>query len=85
MLYVHQGRQTSSSFNDHVEALRFQDVCNRLGPAEALKVWKASTPRRGHTLKSYVTEHLGQLRAIPYHCVIFVTSQSLIVRRELGF
>ncbi len=47
VLYVHDGRQTSSSFNDHAEALRFQDVCNRLGPAEALKVWKATTPQRG--------------------------------------
>lgn len=33
VLYVHQGKQSSTSFNDHVEALRFQDVCNRLGPA----------------------------------------------------
>jgi hypothetical protein len=32
VLYVHNGKQTSSSFNDHSEALRFQDVCNRLGP-----------------------------------------------------
>jgi hypothetical protein len=28
VLYVHQGKQTSSSFNDHAEALRFHDVCN---------------------------------------------------------
>jgi hypothetical protein len=24
VLYVHQGKQTSSSFNDHAQALRFQ-------------------------------------------------------------
>jgi integrase len=64
VLYVHEGKQTSSSFNDHAEALRFQDVCNRLGPAEALKVWKATTPERGHTIKSYVTEHLDALSGV---------------------
>jgi integrase len=64
VLYVHEGRQTSSSFNDHAEALRFQDVCNRLGPAEALKVWKATTPQRGHSVKSYVTEHLDALSGV---------------------
>jgi hypothetical protein len=52
VLYVHEGKQTRTSFNDHAEALRFQDVCNRLCPAEALKVWKATTPQRGHTVKS---------------------------------
>ena len=50
VLYVHQGKQTSSSFNDHAEALRFQDVCNRLGPAEALRIWEAATPGDGHTV-----------------------------------
>lgn len=31
VLYTFDGKQTSSSFNDHAEALKFQDVCNRLG------------------------------------------------------
>jgi hypothetical protein len=47
VLYTLAGKQTSSSFNDHAEALRFQDVCNRLGPAEALKIWKTATPGQG--------------------------------------
>ena len=34
-LYTLMGKQTSSSFNDHAEARRFQDVCSRLGAAEA--------------------------------------------------
>jgi hypothetical protein len=38
VLYTLAGKQTSNSFDDHAEALRFQDVCNRLGPVEALKV-----------------------------------------------
>jgi hypothetical protein len=29
VLYVHEGKQSSTSFNDHAEALRFQDVSNR--------------------------------------------------------
>jgi hypothetical protein len=54
VLYVRQGKQTSTSFNDHAEALRFQDVCNRLGPAEALRIWQAATPSDGHTVESFV-------------------------------
>jgi hypothetical protein len=42
VLYVHRGRQTSSSFNDQAEALRFQDVVNRLGPDEALRIWQTA-------------------------------------------
>jgi integrase len=61
VLYVHQGKQTSSSFNDHAEALRFQDVCNRLGPAEALRIWKAAMPGDGHTVKSFTDEHIDAL------------------------
>jgi integrase len=64
VLYVLEGKQTSSSFNDHAEALRFQDVCNRLGPAEARKIWKAATSQQGHTVSSYVTEHLGTLSGV---------------------
>lgn len=45
VLDVHDGKQTSLSFNDHTEALKFQDVCNRLGPLEALRIWGAATPK----------------------------------------
>ena len=64
MLYVHQGKQTSSSFNDHAEALRFQDVCNRLGPAEALRIWEAATPGGGHTVASFIDGHLDVLSGV---------------------
>ncbi|OBB80294.1 hypothetical protein A5760_19600 [Mycobacterium colombiense] len=64
VLYVHNGKQTSSSFNDRAEALKFQDVCNRLGPGEALKVWRTTAPRNGHTVKSYVNEHLSTLSGV---------------------
>ncbi len=64
VLYVHQGKQTSSSFNDHAEALRFQDVVNRLGPAEALRIWKAATPSDGQTVKSFIEEHIDALSGV---------------------
>ena len=64
VLYVHQGKQTSSSFNDHAEALRFQDVCNRLGPAEALRIWEAATPGDGHTVASFIDGHLDVLSGV---------------------
>ena len=37
VLYVHQGKQSSTSFNDHAQALRFQDVCSR-GAGETKRV-----------------------------------------------
>lgn len=64
VLYVHNGKQSSSSFNDYTEALRFQDVCNRLGPGEALKVWKTMAPRNGHTVESYINDHLNTLSGV---------------------
>jgi hypothetical protein len=32
VLYVLEGKQTSSSFNDHREAVDFQQLVNRVGP-----------------------------------------------------
>ena len=64
VLYVHRGKQTSSSFNDHREALRFQDVVNRLGPAEALRIWEVATPGDGHTVKSFIDEHIDALSGV---------------------
>jgi integrase len=64
VLYVHQGKQSSTSFNDHVEALRFQDVCNRLGPAEGLRIWQAATPSDGHTVKSFIAEHIAAMSGV---------------------
>ena len=61
VLYVLDGKQTSSSFNDHAEALKFKDVCDRLGPAEARKIWRAATPQHGQTLGGYLSEHLDAL------------------------
>ncbi|MFA1704932.1 tyrosine-type recombinase/integrase [Mycobacterium intracellulare] len=64
VLYTFEGKQTSSSFNDHGEALKFLDVCNRLGPPEARRIWMAAMPRQGHTVQSYITEHLEALSGV---------------------
>jgi integrase len=61
VLFVLDGKQTSSSFNDHAEALKFKDVCDRLGPAEARKIWRMATPQHGHTVASFLSEHLDAL------------------------
>ena len=48
VLYVLNGKQTSSSFNDHAEAVRFQELANKTSPAKALEVWTAAaTPSAG--------------------------------------
>ena len=70
VLYVHQGKQTSSSFNDHAEALRFQDVCNRLGPAEALRIWAAATPGDGHTVARFIDGHLDVLSGVEKKTIV---------------
>jgi hypothetical protein len=34
VLYVLNGKQTSSSFNDHAEAVRLQELADQTSPAE---------------------------------------------------
>jgi integrase len=41
VLYSLDGKQTSTSFNDHAEALAFCELANRTSPAKALEVWRA--------------------------------------------
>ncbi|MGD1170252.1 hypothetical protein ACKUVQ_13745 [Mycobacterium seoulense] len=38
------GKHSSSSFNEHAEAVRFQGLANRTSPAKALEVWATQTP-----------------------------------------
>jgi integrase len=64
VLYSFAGKQTSSSFNDHAEALRFQDVCNRLGPVEVRRIWGTAAPKDGPTVASYIHKHLDALSGV---------------------
>jgi hypothetical protein len=62
VLYTLEGKQTSSSFNDHREAVRFQQLVNRIGPAKALDVWRTERPTDdGHTVASWCRHHVDHL------------------------
>ena len=59
------GKQTSASFNDHAEAVAFQQLANRTSPAKALEVWAATTPSAdGFTVASWCTHHVDHLTGI---------------------
>jgi integrase len=65
VLYVLNGKQTSSSFNDHAEALRFQELANRTSPAKAREVWATQAPGTdGFTVASWCTHHVDHLTGI---------------------
>lgn len=65
VLYVLNGTQTSSSFNDHAEALRFQELANRTSPAKALEVWETQAPGAdGFTVASWCTHHVDHLTGV---------------------
>ncbi len=65
VLYVLNGKQTSSSFNDHAEALRFQDLANRTSPAKALEIWAATAPAAdGFTVASWCSQYVDHLTGL---------------------
>ena len=64
VVYRHNGRQTSTSFGDHAEALKFQDVCNRLGPAEALRIWETKLPKDSINVGDFVSGHIESLSGL---------------------
>lgn len=63
VLYTLNGKQTSLSFNDYAEAVRFQKLANSVSPAKALEVWRAtqSTGDGGFTVASWCTYHVDHL------------------------
>jgi len=64
VLYRLDGKQSSLSFNDHREAQRFQDVCDRLGPADALRIWQSAAPKNGVTVGEFVDVHIEALSGL---------------------
>jgi integrase len=65
VLYVLNGKQTSTSFNDHAEAVRFQELANRISPAKALEVWAATTPAvGGFMVASWCSHHVDHLTGV---------------------
>lgn len=65
MLYTFNGKQTSSSFNDHAEAVRFQELANRTSPAKALEVWATECRAAdGFTVASWCSHHVDHLTGV---------------------
>jgi integrase len=65
VLYTHQGKQTSSSFNDHQEAVDFQALANHTSPAKALEVWATNRPAAdGFTLASWCIHYIDHLTGV---------------------
>jgi len=65
VLYALDGKQSSSSFNDHAEAVAFQQLANRVGSAKALEVWRTRQPTDdGHTVASWCAYHIDHLTGV---------------------
>ena len=65
VLYVLNGKQSSSSFNDHSEALRFQELAHRTSPAKAVEVWATQAPAADEfTVASWCTHHIDHLTGV---------------------
>ena len=65
VLYVLNGKQTSSSFNDPSEAVRFQELANRTSPARAVEVWASQTSAADtFTVASWCNHHIDHLTGV---------------------
>jgi integrase len=65
VLYSLDGKQTSSSFNDHAEAVAFRQLANRVGPAKAIEVWRTKQPADdGHNVASWCAYHIDHLTGV---------------------
>ena len=65
VLYMVNGKQSSSSFNDHAEAVRFQELANKTSPAKALEVWAIQAPTAdSFTVASWCTHYVDHLTGV---------------------
>jgi integrase len=65
VLCVLNGKQSSSSFNDHAEGVRFQELANKTSPAKALEVWATQTPGAdSFTVASWCSHHVDHLTGV---------------------
>lgn len=65
VLFRANGKQSSLSFDDHVRAVRFQELVNQVGPAKALEVM-AVTERQGLslTVEEWIDHHIDHLTGV---------------------
>jgi hypothetical protein len=65
VLYMVNGKQSSSSFNDHAEAVKFKELANRTSPAKALEVWATQAPAADDfTVASWCTHYVDHLTGV---------------------
>ena len=59
------GRETSVSFDDHAEALKFSDLVHKLGPAKALEISRiVAAPQRTTTVRTWLERHNNSLTGV---------------------
>lgn len=64
MLYRHDGRQSSTSFDDFVAAQRFCDMANKFGVQNALTALTADVSSTGWTVESWLRHHVDHLTGV---------------------
>jgi integrase len=63
--FRHHGRETSVSFDDHAEAIKFDNLVHRVGPDKALEITRiVSAPARTLTLTDWLHRHNSHLTGI---------------------
>jgi integrase len=63
--FRHAGRETSVSFDDHVEALRFQNLLDKVGPGKALEISRiVAAPSRQTTVRTWLQRHNDSLTGV---------------------
>jgi integrase len=63
--FRHNGRETSVSFDDHAEALKFQDLLDKLGAAKAMEISRiVAAPSRATTLRHWLDKHNANLTGV---------------------
>jgi hypothetical protein len=66
VLYRHNGKQSSLSFDDHAAAVKFRDVIDRYGVERALATVGVdqAQPTRGLTVEAWLTRHIDHLTGV---------------------
>lgn len=76
VLYVHEGQQTSATFDDEKEAEQFREAVDTLGAAKAMKAWDVTPTKRAtkrstaptveQWLRKYIDSRTGVTKATLY-------------------
>lgn len=63
--YRLDGVESSASFNDHAEAMRFCELATRAGPAKAIEVWRVERNlAAGMTVEEWLAHHIDHLTGV---------------------